>query len=725
MLPGAPKPPLKLPKLRNGVTIAFNDYDLDGKPQWLINDSARNKFFIIGLVEYELLNRWNLGDAVTLVNAVNNETTLQVDESDVENLLKFLAYNYLIQQSGYQIYKHAKDQKLFKSDNLLHWLISYYLFFKIPLLHPDNFLSKTKRIGEIIFSRTTFYVMCGLAALALFQINSRWDEFTHTFSSIFTYSGLFFAMIAYMITKLFHELGHAYMCKKYGVPVPALGLAFLVFWPVLYTDTTLSWSLKSNQRLRIALAGIQVETYVTIIAALIWCNVHNTVIQSVCYTAISINWLASVLINVSPFMRFDGYYVLADYLKMPNLQPRAFALARWQIRRWLFNWPDPPPENCSPKLHYLLVGYALITWIYRLFLYFGIALLVYHFFIKVIGIFLFAIELFYFILGPIVREIQAWVSQKEKFSYNRRTKITIFFAVLAALIFFIPIKETIRLPGTLSYTHEFLVAPEEAVITAPLPKVGTKVLAHQPIIKLRSPDINHALEQTILEYEKNLAELRRASIDPKYSSNKAILESNINKLQAKYAKLMEVYKKFTLSVSFDGIILDVAPHLEPGTVVKKDEWLADVIKPNTAQIEGYVFQIDVNIVKAGLTGYFYPDDITQPSIPVKVVSVEMLNASKLNCHFSEVLERNKNEPVFVDTPCYNASDLGGDVATYLTDEGEYVPVNSVFRVVLAPLKPVKLTHVQRGIIMVDTRPTSYAYSFFYNLKTSWIKQTGF
>src|SRR5581483_669498 len=202
-------------------------------------------------------------------------------------------------------------------------------------------------------------------------IGLRWDEFTHTFSTIFNWQGLFLYFIAFTIAKLFHELGHAYMCKQYGVSVPTMGVAFLVFWPVLYTDTTLSWSLPSYQRLRITFAGMWVETYVTIIAALMWANVHSVTIQMVCYVTVAINWVSTLLINMSPFMRFDGYYALSDILKVPNLQNRSFELARWQIRNWLFGFEEPTPEFFSPRMHKILIIYALITWFYRLVIYFG------------------------------------------------------------------------------------------------------------------------------------------------------------------------------------------------------------------------------------------------------------------------------------------------------------------------------------------------------------------
>lgn len=717
--------PLKVPMLRKGITFAFSDYDKDGKPQWLIHDSGRNKFFIIGWVEYEILERWYLGDADAIVNAVHNETTLNIDINDVESLLKFLIHNYLIQQSGYHIYQRAKEQKIFKNDNLFHWLISYYLFFKIPLVHPDNFLVRTKRIGDWIFSRALLYVMIALAIIALYQLGHQWEEFTHTFRSIFTWQGLFFAFIAYMIAKLCHELGHAYMCRRYGVPVPALGVAFLVFWPVLYTDTTLSWSLNSKQRLRIALAGIWVETYVTIIAALIWCNVHNITIQSICYVAITINWMASLLINVSPFMRFDGYYVLADYINMPNLQPRAFALTRWQLRRWLFNWPDPPPEKFSPERHRFLVAYSLITWIYRLSIYFGIALLVYHFFIKVVGIILFAVEVYYFILGPIVTEIQTWIVLKDKFTFNTRTKLTCFFAILLLLLVFLPINETIKVPATLSYAHQILIAPTDAVIIKKPPEVGSAIKANQPIIQLQSTVLDHALRQIQLDYQRKISELRRAAIDPTYVGQRSILLSDINKDQAKYNKLMNLRSKYTLTVPFDGIILDIAPELYPGTVVMKEEILGDVIDPAKVEVEAFVSQQDINKLKVGFTGYFYPNDISRPALPVKVAAIEIINANKLSCSYSKGLQHDKKDSMIVDTECYNASDLGGDIATFYTDEGEYVPVDSAFRVLLTIQKPTKINQVERGTVYINTKPNAYSASVFYKLKTVLVREAGF
>jgi putative peptide zinc metalloprotease protein len=724
--PNTPPKPIKLPKLRQGISVSFSDYDRAGKPHWVIHDGGRNKFFIIGWKEYEILQRWDIGTAEALVNAVNSETTLEVDLEDLDNLVKFLGQNYLLKQSGYQIHQSAKEQELFKNDNLFHWLITYYLFFRIPLVHPDKFLKRTLVVAKILFSRTLFYVMSCLGIIAIYQISVQWDTFTHTFSTLVTWQGFLLYMIVFAVCKLIHELGHAYMCRSYGIPVPTLGVAFLVFFPVLYTDTTLSWSLNSRARMRIALAGIWIEAYITIIAALIWANSHDITLQSICYLVVAVNFVASVLINVSPFMRFDGYYVLADYLKMPNLQPRAFALTRWELRRVLFGWDNPPPEKFKRDMHITLVAYSLITWIYRLTLYIGIAVLVYHFFVKILGIILFIIELYYFILSPFVNEARTWLILKDRFRWNIHTIVTLSIAVSLVIYFFLPINQTVKLPATISYSHRFLVATNDGMIANDPPAVGSKVKTNQPLIVIDSDSLNDELLSTYLSYKKSVSELRRSSVTDKYSHQRNVLLSSISKEQAKYEKLEDTLKIQTITAPFDGVIVELSPNTRKGNMVMKNEWLGDIIQPDNMRIEAFSNQVEMSLIKKNTSGYFYPKDLGYKRVPVSVALIEVLNSNELNCQTSQELKQStENDNLYVETPCYNASELGGEIPTYITDEGKYVPVNSVYRIILTSEKPVKIEQVERGTVVLKTESTSYAQRTIYFLKKLVLEQSGF
>src|SRR5690606_21301466 len=120
------------------------------------------------------------------------------------------------------------------------------------------------------------------------------------------------------------------------------------------------------------------------------------------------------LVNLNPLMRFDGYFLFSDLVRMPNLEARGHAMGRWHLRRLLFGLADPRPE---PGRSWL-VGYAYAIWTYRLFLFLGIALAVYFLFFKALGIVLFLVEIVYFIGAPVFREARKWVDRFPEFRTN-------------------------------------------------------------------------------------------------------------------------------------------------------------------------------------------------------------------------------------------------------------------------------------------------------------------
>ena len=125
--------------------------------------------------------------------------------------------------------------------------------------------------------------------------------------------------ITLILVKCLHELGHAYVAKYHGCRVSAIGIAFLVFFPFLYTDTTDAWRLRNHKdRLLINFAGILTELHLALIATFVWGVLPEGGLGAAFFIATT-SWISSIAINVSPFMRFDGYYVFSDWLK-ENLQ---------------------------------------------------------------------------------------------------------------------------------------------------------------------------------------------------------------------------------------------------------------------------------------------------------------------------------------------------------------------------------------------------------------------
>ena len=114
------------------------------------------------------------------------------------------------------------------------------------------------------------------------------------------------------------------------------------------------------------------------LSTFIWAILPDGTMKSIAFFIATTGWIASLAINISPFMKFDGYYVLSDWLKADNLQPRSFALAKWKLRKFLFDFQDAPPELLENSRINIFIIYAWFTWLYRFTLFIGLAFLIYN-----------------------------------------------------------------------------------------------------------------------------------------------------------------------------------------------------------------------------------------------------------------------------------------------------------------------------------------------------------
>ncbi|MCG8378651.1 MAG: hypothetical protein MI865_04150, partial [Proteobacteria bacterium] len=370
-----------LPVLRHDLQLVEGPVALDGSPTWIIIDHLRNKYFSIGWTAFQLLSKWPIGKASLLIQKVREETTLDVRVEDVQSLLSFLYANSLtlepVSGSSNDYYK----QYLASKPNFIIWLIHNYLFIKIPLVKPTTFLRRTLVYVEPFFSTTAMAMVLLLGVIGLFIVGRQWDEFTSTFLYFFNIQGLAFYFVSLVFIKIFHELAHAYTVVRYGCKVPTMGVAFLVLFPLLYTDTSDTWRVKSAmQRMHVGAAGMIMELYIACIATFCWGFLPDGILKSAAFILATTSWTLSLLINSNVLMRFDGYYILSDLLGIQNLQKRSFDIGKWKLTEILFNLGLRPPESLPQSMIRKLYIYAWSVWIYRFFLFIGIALLVYYFF---------------------------------------------------------------------------------------------------------------------------------------------------------------------------------------------------------------------------------------------------------------------------------------------------------------------------------------------------------
>lgn len=702
-----PEKPRVLP-IRTELAVLPAPPRPDGSPSWTIHDPISHRFFRIGWQEYEMMQRWSLQDAKAIAQAVARETTLTPEVDDVLAFSQFLIAANLVEVGGEMHVSLLKSQA--KKPSWLHWLLVHYLFIRVPLVRPDRFLTKALPFVEPLMTRTFLWVVAASALLGGFLVLRQWDSFIHSFPYFFTPIGVAVMALTIAAGKTLHEMGHAFATKHFGCRVPTMGLALVVMWPVLYTDTTDAWKL-TDRRARIAIdaAGMCAELALAAFATLAWSLLPEGTLRSGAFILSTTSWMLTLIVNLNPLLRFDGYYLLADLLDIPNLQERGFALARWWLRELLFGLDDPPPEVIPPRPRRIVLAYAYATWIYRFFLFIGIAYLVYKFTFKVLGIALFVVEIGFFIVRPIWRELKTWSTLRDRFDFNRHSAITASAAALLLLWLLVPWNTTTVATAVL---RSAVQAPIQTALAGQIELLaarnGKKVKRGELLMRLASPDVDHDLDTAQRRLDLVRYEAENAGVAPQEDNSRLPINWNdVAAAEANQRAAAAEQTQLETRAPADGILVDTDFTLAPGEWLPANTTIGTLIDPGRAVVEAYVGEADIARIAVGAAGKFIPDDLRQPSVRVHVVSIGDTSIGILRV-------------------ASVGSTAGGGVAVHQTKDSALVPESAVYKVILVPDSAVGPARVAiRGKLRLDSAPHSLIATIWRRVAGVVIRESGF
>lgn len=682
-----PSLPRSLPPLREDLQLHAGAPNPDGSPSWTIQDPVNNVFYRIGWLEFELLANWHLGEPLRVLEQVRRETPLDPADEELLALMEFLVVHQLVavRNPSYTEQLIALSRRLRMSR--ARWLLHHYLFFRIPLMHPEMLLRSLLPWLRWIYTRSTAVAVVGLCLLGLILTGRQWDVFAAAFVDTLSPAGLVGYLLALAVAKSLHELAHALTATRYGVRVAHMGVAFIVLWPMLYTDTGESWRLHDRrQRLAIASAGIVCELALAGIATLAWNLVEQPALKQALFFLATTAWLLSLSLNASPFMRFDGYFILSDIVDLPNLHERSFALTRTWLRNLLLGLDEPYGEAMPRRRRHWLITFALLTWIYRLTVFLGIAVLVYLAFFKLLGIFLFLVEIAWFIVRPIWNELKVWQKRRQDIAGSRKRQAVLAGAVLALVAL---------LPWNLSVTAVAWAHAEDAhVLYSPHPGRLASATEGSGLVARDAPLFTVEQPETALRGQ--VAELATASLDqvlaglaglPEGEERRAGLAQQRAMHQAEASSQEEERQRLQLRAPLAGILTDLNPELHAGVWVASQQPLGTVVAPQAWNVEAFVAQRDLDRLTLGDEVKFYPEDDPLYPVPGTVVEIDRQRLPSLP------------QPML-------SSRFGGPVAVLAEGNG-LVPRDTLYRIRIRLAHAPDRLAVRRGSVHIEAAPRSW------------------
>lgn len=579
--------------------------------QWVVlRDSLSSDFFRVTADAYAFLSR--LGPQRTIdevwVELIESEPELALTQEEVVQLLGQLHLSNLLQfdrgaaaASLFERYRERRGREI-------KALLMGFLAIKIPLLDPDRALDRAMPLIRLIFGPVG--ALCYLALLVL-GIKALVDESHRLFdqsAGLLAPANLGLLYVGLVLAKLVHEFGHAAACKRYGGEVHKMGVMLLMFAPLPYMDATASWGFRSRlHRLLVGASGVLAEFAVAAVAALIWAHSAPGVVNALAYNVIFVASVSTLLFNLNPLMRFDGYHMLVDWLDTPNLFQRSRDQLKYLGERFLLNVKTAQPAARTRKEAWGLPLYGVVSLAYWLVLMSTIIFFIAEQYLD-LGIALAWIIFFTAIVLPLLKFMKYLVSSPRL--QHQRFRAVASTAALGgltlALLAGVPMPERVRVKGVLQ-ASEFreLYSESGGTLVQLMARPGTWVLADQPLARLENPELDYELRSARRQREQLLAQEIQA-----VSTAVANLQALVRQRQAieeKIAQLLLQQKQLVVRAPIEGIWS--ASELEAsrgqwigrgasmGTVVDDRNWRFVAVLPqvSTHLFEAGVLQTEVRI----------------------------------------------------------------------------------------------------------------------------------
>ncbi|MDA0660589.1 MAG: efflux RND transporter periplasmic adaptor subunit [Planctomycetota bacterium] len=448
---------LSATRMRVRSEIVFIPQFYQGALHYHLEDASTSSYYRIGYPEYVFVS---LLDGNTTFAEALTSTAQQLGPAALQQGQALQVYAWLAENNLASFTTHPTKQASIPNEkrNASFWNRFNPFWVKFPLLQPDRILSALLPTLGWIFSMPSVAASILLAGTATTLIMSQWDRFVATSQTVFSTANWGWMIASWILLKCIHEFGHGLACRRYGGNVKEMGLVFILLAPLAYVDVTSAWKFPTKwQRIQVALAGVYLEFITASLAAIVWSHTESTLVAHLLYNLIIMASATTILFNLNPLMRFDGYYVFSDLLEIPNLYSEGAQFVQRLSSRVFYGTHCATPQRLGAT-HRLIGVYGLASGMWRVAACASLALaasILFH----GAGIVLAAAGLASWFAAPIVRVLRGWPDRFREAPHTVYRAILVsscLVGFLTAAFCWLPNPWPITAPGMIDY-HDLTV----------------------------------------------------------------------------------------------------------------------------------------------------------------------------------------------------------------------------------------------------------------------------
>ena len=472
---------------------------------------------------------------------------------------------------------------------------------RVPLFDPDVLLEHCVRVLRPLGGRIGVLLWLALVLPALVLALAHGPELTRNFAEQWLGAGnLLLLALLFPVVKAVHELGHGIACKIRGGEVHEAGLMLLAFYPVPYVDVSNASAFAGKwQRALVGAAGMLAELWIAALAFYVWLVLEPGLARSIAYNVAVMASVTTLFFNANPLLRYDGYYILCDVIETPNLAQRANKQWQYWVERFAFGVRQAEPPPATPGERRWFLGYAPLSYVYRLFVALVIAMFVAQQFF-LIGVVLAVWTVGLSVLWPIFKGFRALATGPQFVGHGTRVRAVLAGTamVVGLSLFALPLPHHTNAEGVLWLPERAILrAGGGGFISTVLVAPGQVIEAGQPVVQAVDPGLVARIEAQ----RARLDEVQ-AQYDAAWGSSQARatqLDEEVRREAAVLARLEDEAARLTLRTEVAGTLVIDHPHDLPGRFARKGEVLGYVRTGEAPLVRAVVTQADIDAVRLG------------------------------------------------------------------------------------------------------------------------------
>jgi putative peptide zinc metalloprotease protein len=589
------------PRLRSHARIHRQRYR--GQTWYVLEDRAAERFHRFSPAAYQVIGLMDGRRTVELIWEAAS-SRLGDDGPTQDEVIRLLAQLHASDVLQCEVTPDAAEvlERHERGERRRSWSrLASFFSWRFPLVDPERFLTALAPVARPLWGWPGALLWLAVVVPAAVLLAAHWHDLTGgVLDRVLAPGNLVVLWLVFPAIKALHELGHAFAVKVRGGEVHDMGLMLLVLTPVPYVDASAAWGFRDKRsRIVVGAAGMLVELFLAAIALYVWIAAEPGLVRVVAFNTILIAGVSTVLFNANPLLRYDGYYILSDWLEIPNLRSRANAYLGYLSERYLFGRKEAelPPATRGERAWFVI--YAVTSFVYRIFVVIAIVLFLGdHLFLLAV---VFAAMTAVGWLGVPVAKGLGYLVSSPRLRAVRVRAIAVTCLIAGAVVWlvgFVPVPYRSRAEGVIWIPEEATVrATTDGFVQRLAAAPGSRVRRGDVLLVLRDP----ALVAQVRELEARRAEVEARLLEQQFRDlvKAELVRRELLYVSGQLAEARARVRELTIRASVAGTFVVPVPEDLPGRFVRKGEVIGYTVELGTVTVRAVVHQDAIDLVRHG------------------------------------------------------------------------------------------------------------------------------